>query len=153
MIWKAFKAAPKRTMTTAAGVVLVGFSGFVFSERSLNNVREVDPRLQRVAECALQKTTVDFVVIDGRRTIEEHINNVRNGRSWIKRSKHVDGLALDFAAYVDGKVTYEPVHYASIAAAFYYCASELNTPITWGGEWRVQDLMHIELKGVDDVRT
>lgn len=102
--------------------------------------------MQEVAECALKYTTVDFVVVDGGRSAEEHRNNVAAGRSWIKRSKHQDGLAIDIAAYVNGKITYNPAPYYKIAEAFYYCSDGLKIPITWGGEWRVQDLMHYELK-------
>ena len=120
-------------------------SGFVYSIRSQNNIAEVHEDLQAVANCAIDVTTVDYVVIDGRRTMKEHLINVRNGRSWTRRSRHIDGLAIDFAAYVDGKVTYEPAPYHEIAKAFYHCSEKLNVPIVWGGEWKAQDLMHIEL--------
>lgn len=126
--------------------VCVGVSGYVFSARSLSNLNEVSPVLQEVATCALQHTTVDFVVVDGGRTADEHQNNVAAGRSWIKRSKHQDGLAIDVAAYVGGKITYNPAPYYKIAESFYYCSDGLGVPITWGGEWRVKDLMHFELK-------
>lgn len=137
------------TRTKALGVlcgVCVAVSGYVFSARSTSNLNEVRPALQAVASCSLQHSPVDFVVVDGGRTADEHKNNVAGGRSWIKRSKHQDGLAIDIAAYVDGKITYNPAPYYKIAEAFYYCSDALDTPITWGGEWRVQDLMHYELK-------
>lgn len=124
----------------------VAVSGFIFSQRSMKNLAEVDTRLQEVAHCALQHSSVDFIVVDGGRTEEEHKNNVAAGRSWIRRSKHQDGLAIDVAAYVQGKVTYDHAPYHKIADAFYWCSKELGTPITWGGEWRVKDLMHFELK-------
>lgn len=126
-----------------AGVVA---SGSVFSLRSLENLKETHPSLQNLSHCALNRSTVDFVVVDGRRTMKEHLINVANGRSWTKRSKHIDGLAIDFAAYVNGKVTYDPKPYREIAKAFYSCADEMNIEMTWGGEWRVQDLMHVEIK-------
>ncbi len=86
-------------------------------------------------------------MIDGLRTAKEHARNVANGKSWIKRSKHQDGLAIDFAAYVNGKITYQPAPYYEIAYAFFTCSEEMNIPIIWGGNWRAKDLMHIELKG------
>lgn len=127
--------------------VCVAASGYIFSTRSLNNLAEVNPKLQAVAECALQQSPVDFVVVDGGRTEAEHKNNVANGKSWIKRSKHQDGLAIDVAAYVQGKITYDAKYYYKIADAFQACALQTNTPITWGGDWKVKDLMHFELRG------
>lgn len=135
--------------TKALGVlcgVCVAASGYVFSMRSVNNLKEVNPALQAVATCAIRHSTVDFVVVDGGRTADEHKNNVAAGRSWIKRSKHQDGLAIDIAAYAHRNITYNPAPYYLIAEAFYYCSEALATPITWGGEWRVKDLMHYELK-------
>ena len=135
-----------RTKSLAGvGIVVAGISGFLFSQRSLDNLKGVHPDLQTLSACALDKTTVDFIVIDGLRTEEEHKINVANGRSWVKRSRHQDGLAIDFAAYVNGKVTYNPEPYRKIATAFYYCSDKHGIPITWGGEWKVRDYMHIEL--------
>jgi len=130
----------------AVCAVCIGISGYVFSDRSEGNLKEVSPLMQEVAACALQHTLVDFVVVDGGRTAAEHKNNVAAGRSWIGRSKHQDGLAIDIAAYVKGKITYNPAPYYKIAEAFYYCSDGLKIGIVWGGEWRVQDLMHYELK-------
>ena len=135
--------------TKAIGVACascIAFSGFVFSTRSTDNLLETHPDLQRLAACALRHSPVDFVVVDGGRTAAEHKKNLENGKSWIKRSRHQDGKAIDYAAYLGGKITYDQKPYNQIAGAFYYCSQTLNIPIVWGGEWRAQDLMHIELK-------
>ena len=129
----------------SALAVSLGVSGFMFSQRSTENLQDVHRDLRKLTACALDRTTVDFVVVDGRRTMREHLINVSNGRSWVKRSRHVDGLAIDFAAYVGGKITYNSPPYYKISKAFYSCSESLDIPITWGGEWRVRDLMHIEL--------
>ena len=137
--------------TIAIGVAAassIAASGFVFSQRSVSNISETHPDLQRLTECALNKTTVDFVVVDGMRTDEEHQKNLTDGVSWIKRSRHQDGMAIDVAAYVDGKITYDHKPYYAIAGAFYMCSEDLDIPIVSGGEWRVKDLMHIELNKV-----
>lgn len=123
----------------------VAVSGYVFSQRSINNLVEVHNDLQTVAACALNKTTVDFVVVDGGRTAKEHAKNVAAGKSWIKRSRHQDGMAIDVAAYVNGQITYEPEYYYHILGAFYLCSELHDVPIITGGEWRVKDYMHIEL--------
>lgn len=132
----------------AIGVVCtacVAASGYVFSQRSILNLDEVRPPLQQLAECAIRRTPIDFVVVDGGRTAAEHKINVANGKSWTKRSRHQDGAAIDFAAFVDKKVTYEPEYYGPIAEAFASCSYELKIPIVWGGEWKYKDMMHIEL--------
>jgi peptidoglycan LD-endopeptidase CwlK len=128
----------------AVCAVCVASSGYVFSQRSVTNLRETHIDLQRVTECALNNSPVDFVVVDGRRTAKEHLINVANGRSWIKRSRHQDGAAIDIAAW-NGKVTYDHVPYHLIASVFSDCSHRLNIPIIWGGNWKVKDLMHFEL--------
>jgi len=134
--------------TKALGAVCmacIAASGYVFSQRSLDNLNEVHPHLQKLSECALEKTPTDFVVVDGWRSDEEHARNVANGVSWTKRSRHQDGMAIDVAAYVNGKITYDTSYYVGIAGAFYFCSEKLDIPIVHGGEWRVKDYMHIEL--------
>jgi peptidoglycan L-alanyl-D-glutamate endopeptidase CwlK len=134
--------------TKALGVVCaacIAVSGYVFSQRSINNLKETHPDLQKLAHCALEKTPTDFVIVDGWRSDAEHQKNLANGVSWIKRSRHQDGMAIDVAAYVDGKITYEVDYYVGIAGAFYFCSDLHDIPIIHGGEWRVKDYMHIEL--------
>ena len=135
----------KNKIITGITCVCLIASGFIFSQRSKNNLSEVHEHLQALTHCALASSKVDFIVIDGLRTAEEHQENLRNGKSWTKRSRHQDGLAVDVAAYVDGKVTYDPQPYHKISEAFYLCSKHMNIPLTWGGEWRVKDLMHFEL--------
>lgn len=125
--------------------VCVVASGYVFSQRSILNLQETRIEMQQVAECAIRRTPVDFVVVDGGRTEAEHRINVANGKSWTTRSRHQDGAAIDVAAWVDKRITYDPGPYIMIAAAFKVCSAELQIPIIWGGDWKVRDMMHFEL--------
>lgn len=129
-------------IVVAAGIVS---SGYYYNNRSIRNLSEVHPDLQKVAHCALKKSPVYFVVVDGLRTEAEHKANVEKGVSWAKRSRHQDGMAIDVAASIKGKITYQSDPYYAIAGAFYQCSDSLKIPIISGGEWRVKDLMHIEL--------
>lgn len=134
--------------TKAVGIVCtvcIAASGYVFSQRSILNLQETRVEMQQVAECAIRHTPVDFVVIDGGRTAEEHKINVSNGKSWTTRSRHQDGAAIDVAAWVEGRITYVNEYYVVIAASFKACSAKLNIPIVWGGDWRVRDDMHFEL--------
>lgn len=135
-----------RNRAIAAALALcVSLSGYVYSQRSILNLQETRVEMQTVAECAIRITPIDFVIVDGGRTAAEHKINVANGKSWTTRSRHQDGAAIDFAAYVNKRITYEPQYYPPIAEAFNKCSRQLGIPIVWGGEWRVKDLMHIEL--------
>lgn len=135
----------KRFATGVIGAGVVAASGFYFSQRSMSNVIETRPEMQALAHCGLDHSKVDFIAIDGGRSFEEQIINVRNGKSWTMRSRHMEGAAIDVAAYVGGAVSYEPVYYAQINDAFSYCSQKMNIPYVWGGSWKVRDLMHFEL--------
>lgn len=136
-----------RKVGLTAGVVAAVSSGFVFSERSKRHLYEVCPPLIQVAECAIKRTTVDFMIIDGLRTAEEHAENLRKGVSWAKRSLHQDGLAIDFAVWKNGHISWDVEDFKTVyETGFKPCSDELSIPIIWGGHWRVGDFGHIELK-------
>jgi len=137
-----------RKMVLGAAVGVVAASGYGFSQRSIDNIKEIHPRLQAVVNCAIEHSTHDFVVVDGKRSLEEHQLNVLNGKSWTKRSKHIDGLAVDVAAY-DGAITWQLDPYKEIAASFYYCSERLKTPIIAGIEWKARDAGHFECRNKD----
>jgi len=138
------KSARAAGMATVAAATI--YSGFVFSERSLKTLEYVNPQMQAVADCAIQRTKIDFVVYHGLRSEEEQRTMIARGVSWVNRSRHQDGDAIDVMALVNGKGTWDSSPYHEIAKAFYSCGDDLGTPVTWGGEWRVKDLVHFELK-------
>lgn len=135
----------KRFTTGVVGAGVIAASGFYFSQRSIDNIVETRPEMQKLVHCTLNHSKVGFVVVDGGRTFEEQIINVRNGKSWTMRSRHMEGAAVDVAAYVGGTVSYSPVYYMQINDAFSYCSQKTKTPYIWGGSWKVKDLMHFEL--------
>ena len=58
-LFRAIFKAPLKTAGATAGAAAIIGSGFVFSERSKQNLYEVCPPLIRVSECAIKKTDVD----------------------------------------------------------------------------------------------
>ncbi len=135
--------------TRAIGIACAGCvaaSGYVFSQRSIDNLAPVDPKLQAVAACALKISPVDFVVYHGYRTEEQQRDMIARGVSWVNRSRHQDGMAIDVMAIVKGEGTWDQKYYTDLSRVFYACGRALNVPITWGGEWRVKDLVHFEVK-------
>ena len=133
------KIKPATTETSAA-------NGFRFSARSLKNLTGVHPELVRVAARALQLTTVDFVVTEGRRTLDRQKLLVSQGASKTLNSRHLTGHAIDVAALLNGTVTYNVESMTAVARAFKQAASELGVPIVWGGDWKsFKDTPHFEL--------
>lgn len=123
--------------------------GFSFSQRSLDNLKGVHPDLVRVVTVALKFTPVDFGIIEGLRTPERQKELFDAKKSQTMNSRHLHGMAVDFDAFVDGKITWEPGPYAQIAAAMKKAAFDLGIPVHWGGDWpHFRDSDHLELDRV-----
>lgn len=120
--------------------------GFRFSKRSLANLQGVHPDLIQVAHRAIQLTAVDFVVIEGLRTVARQKQLVAIGASRTMNSRHITGHAIDVAAWEGGTISWHWPLYKRISLAFKAAAQELNIPIVWGGDWRsFRDGPHYEL--------
>lgn len=120
---------------------------FRFSARSISNL-DVHPDLRRVAMRALELSVLDFIIVDGGRTIEEQRMYVRTGKSKTLKSRHLGGFALDFVAWVGGKTSYKWVYLKAIADAFKQAGEEIlgSGRIEWGGDWKAfKDGPHIQL--------
>lgn len=139
------RPASAAVATVSAAVIA---SGYYLSERSLENLYPTSPRIQAVTHCAIERTTIDFVVYHGLRSDAEQRSMIAKGVSWVNRSRHQDGEAVDVMAIVNGNGTWDHEPYYEIAKAFYSCGDDLGYPVIWGGEWRVKDLVHFELKRV-----
>jgi len=131
----------------------------VFSNRSRERLATCDPRLIAVMERAIQ--LIDFSVREGHRSKAAQDAAVRDGFSktpW-PRSKHnrYPALAVDIYPY-PFRLGYwhQPEVWAKQAIVVLECASELNIPLRWGGDWnqngdwrdeRFFDGPHFELMG------
>lgn len=147
-----FRKAAK-TVLVGSTVAAITFSGFVLNERSQRILEPLSYNLQEVTRCAATKPmftldgkTITFVAYHGYRTELEHRSMIERGVTWVNRSRHQDGKAVDVMAVINGKGTWEPDPYYELAKAFYACGKEKGVPITWGGEWRVKDFVHFEEK-------
>ena len=108
--------------------------GFELSARSERNLVGVDDRLVRVVRRALELSTVDFVVIEGLRTVERQRELVKARKSRTMRSKHLTGKAVDVAALNGHVVSWDLPLYEKIASAFKEAAAEVGVVVEWGGE-------------------
>lgn len=113
------------------------------NERSRSNLVGVHPDLVRVVELAAERCPVPIVVTEGLRTSERQAMLVSAGKSWTLNSRHLTGHAVDL---VDAdNFGYEAPDLALIASAMKSAATELGTPIVWGGDWKSKDTPHFEL--------
>ena len=110
------------------------------SNRSKNRLKGVRAPLVRVVERAIEITKVDFAVIEGVRTRARQRQLVKQGKSQTMNSKHISGRAVDLAAYVDGKISWDLKYYDEIADAMKQAAKELGVPLRWGAAWNVSDI-------------
>jgi peptidoglycan L-alanyl-D-glutamate endopeptidase CwlK len=113
---------------------------FKLSQRSLDNLKGVDERLQKAVQHAIGETKVDFGVICGLRTIDEQRELVAKGASQTLKSKHLDGEAVDLMAYIGSRGSWELNLYDDIADAMREGAERANVPIRWGAAWHIHDI-------------
>lgn len=115
-------------------------SKFKLSQRSLNRLKGVDPRLVAVVKRAIELTTVDFGVTEGVRTLETQRKYVAQGKSQTMKSKHLEGKAVDLVAFIDGEVCWELNVYDNVGDAMKQAAKELDLPLRWGAAWNIADI-------------
>ena len=110
--------------------------------RTAGHIADIDPELKAIVEEVYATCDVDFRVIDGMRTMEEQIANVKKGVSLTLKSKHLHGDAIDFAP-----ATFDWNDIASYKAIGQCFKDVAGDKIIWGGDWNWKDWGHIQLKG------
>lgn len=116
------------------------------SKRSKQKLNGVHDDLSRVVRRAIELTDVDFVVLEGVRTLERQRELYRIGATRIIKSRHLTGHAVDLGAWVDHQVQWHWPLYHRIAKAMKQAARECQVAIVWGGDWsRFKDGPHFEL--------
>lgn len=120
-------------------------SGFKFGERSLKNLEGVHPELVRVMHEAIQKSPVDFAIIEGLRTVDRQRQLVASGASKTMNSRHITGHAVDIAPWVDGTIRWDWPLYDRIAPVIMQTADFCRVQMVWGGSWKMRDGPHFEL--------
>lgn len=122
-------------------------TGFMLSERSRTAMKGINPLLQRVVETAIELTDVDFSVTEGLRSEQRQQELIDAGKSWVKKSKHQTGCAVDVAAFPFGydEASWDLAHYAEINKAFQEAGRRHGARITWGGNWTQRDGVHFQI--------
>jgi peptidoglycan L-alanyl-D-glutamate endopeptidase CwlK len=117
--------------------------------RSLNDLAPVFRPLaiELVARCV--EAGIPVMIISTGRTEEEHQANLAAGKSWVIRSKHLDGLAIDICPWEEfnlngpDKLAWDGDN--QVWARIGEIGESLG--LRWGGRWKKRDLGHFEYVG------
>ena len=126
---------------------------FTFSERSLNNLKGVHPKLVAVVHRALELSPIDFTVLEGVRSQERQNELWAQGRTkpgpvvtWVQTSGthgvQADGYghAVDLAPYpIDWN---DHARFDGLANIMFAAAKELGVTLRWGGDWDMDQIIH-----------
>lgn len=126
---------------------------FTFSERSLNNLKGVHPKLVAVVKRALELSPIDFTVLEGVRSQARQDELWAQGRTkpgpvvtWVQTSGthgiQADGYghAVDLAPYpIDWN---DLQRFDQLANVMFAAAKELNVTLRWGGDWDMDQIIH-----------
>jgi peptidoglycan L-alanyl-D-glutamate endopeptidase CwlK len=119
---------------------------YKFSQRSLDRMKGVHGDLVKVMLEAIKESPYDFGITEGVRTPQRQQELYAAGKSRTLNSRHLKGLAVDIAIFVDGKLTWEFKYYEEVAKHVLKVCAEMGIPVVWGGAWRgFVDAVHFEL--------
>lgn len=126
---------------------------WILSDSSLERRTGIDKRLIEINDLALSICSIDFGIPEygGLRSVQEQKSlcdkDLSKCDGTVHISKHQNGKALDFYAYVDGKASWEEIHLSLVAAAHLQAACRLGYKIVWGGFFKsFVDMPHIQLE-------
>jgi peptidoglycan LD-endopeptidase CwlK len=108
---------------------------FILGKNSLAHLNGVHSDLVDIVKLAITLSPIDFSVVDGLRTLEKQRELVAKGASQTMDSRHLTGHAVDLAAWVGSRLSWELTLQCKIAAAMRHAALELKHPLRWGGCW------------------
>lgn len=116
---------------------------YALGAKSLQRLQGVHPDLVRVVKRAISISPQDFTVVEGLRTKARQAELYAQGRTkpgpkvtWTLQSKHIDGMAVDLAPWVDGAIDWNTVaRFDRIALAMFRAAALESVRIRWGADW------------------
>lgn len=116
---------------------------FKLGTTSMLRLKEVKPILRKVVERAIQLSTIDFLVSEGKRTLKRQQELYAQGRTSpgkkvtrTMNSKHLTGDAVDLAPFVDGKADWDDLKkFDEIYKAMMAAAEGLGVKLRYGGDW------------------
>lgn len=110
---------------------------------------DLDPRFKPIAIELLARcieAKIPVMIVETRRSEAEHQANLAAGVSWVQRSLHIDGLAIDVCPFYQytlhgpSKLQWDGNDPAWAAIG----AIGERLGLRWGGRWKQRDLGHFE---------
>ena len=120
---------------------------YKLSNRSMKELIGVEPALAFLVTEAIKITKQDFMVLDGVRSMVEQRKLVDRGVSKTFNSYHLNGLAVDLVAYVDGTLTWDEKYYHAIAKAMKKVSKKHGIKVDWGYDMWKWDMAHFQRTG------
>lgn len=112
---------------------------FALGQRSLDNLKGVDKRLQDCVKLAITLTSEDFFVNEGLRTKARQLElfNAKPPKTKTLNSRHLTGHAVDlYPVAVNGEIPWGDVKkFDAIAKAMFTAAKQLGIELRWGGDF------------------
>lgn len=108
----------------------------LLGKKSRSRLVGVHPDLIIVFATAIQRTDIDFAVIEGLRTEERQRELVESGASKTMNSRHLTGHAVDVAPYIAGEIRWDWPLYDRLAKTIKQAAKDCGITVEWGGDWK-----------------
>ena len=116
------------------------------SELSKKRLEGVDERLTAIVIETAARCPFPFNVSEGLRSVEQQREYVRQGKSRTMNSKHLTGKAVDLYPLSMDRKQVDWSRFEELADLMFQVASDQGTEIVWGGNWKIVDKCHFELR-------
>ena len=114
---------------------------FFLNEESEKKLEDVNPQLANVVRKAIAISDLEFQVLEGKRSTQEHMAYYEKGITQVSdHSSHLYGYAVDLIALVNGRIVLEQEPYDDIVECMRIAATELGVKLRWGGAPHWQDI-------------
>lgn len=142
--------------------------GYQFGKRSKEQLETCHADLQKVMNRVIEKTRVDFSIVQGHRSIKTQQEYYAQGRTkpgkiitYVdgvnKKSKHnyTPSLAVDIVPYYGGKQHWDHKHLCYLAGVVItvaddmHKAGEISHRVRWGGNWDMDGTILYDQKFAD----
>lgn len=128
---------------------------FKFSKSSSSKLASCDPRLRKVMELAIKRSSVDFGIAEGHRSIKRQKELFDEGKSKIdgvtKKGKHNynPSKAVDIFVVMNGKASWDEKHLCYLAGVIESCGKELGVDIRMGANWDKDGILIYDQNFID----